>query len=61
MSWKFAKKDISLLVRNPVAYFGIILMIGIVFYTVSPFWNLYGNIRDENSSVVYDSDGDIEE
>lgn len=61
MSWKLAKKDISLLVRNPVAYLGIILMIGIVFYTVSPFWDLYGNIRDENSSVVYDSDGDIED
>lgn len=60
MSWKLAKKDISLLIRNPVTYLGIILMIGIVVFAVSPFWNLYGNIRDENSSVVYDSDGDIE-
>ena len=61
MSWKLARKDMDLLIRNPITYLGIILMIWIVFYTVSPFWNLYGNVRDEKSSVVYDSDGEIED
>ena len=56
MSWKLARKDMDLLIRNPITYLGIILMIWIVFYTVSPFWNLYGNVRDEKSSVVYDSE-----
>jgi hypothetical protein len=60
MSWKLAKKDISLLIRNPVTYLGLILMVGIVIFTVSPFWNLYGNVRDAQSPVIYDSDGEIE-
>lgn len=60
MNWKLVGKDIRLLVGNPVAYLGMIFMIGIVVYTVSPFWDLYGNTREENTSVVYDSDGDIE-
>lgn len=41
MSWKLARKDMDLLIRNPITYLGIILMIWIVFYTVSPFWNLF--------------------
>ena len=57
MSWKLARKDMSLLIRNPITYLGIIFMIWIVVFTVSPFWNLYGNVRDEKSSVVYDSEG----
>ena len=60
MSWKLARKDMSLLIRNPITYLGIIFMIWIVVFTVSPFWNLYGNVRDEKSSVVYDSEGEIE-
>lgn len=36
MSWKLARKDMDLLIRNPITYLGIILMIWIVFYTVSP-------------------------
>lgn len=48
MSWKLARKDMSLLIRNPITYLGIIFMIWIVVFTVSPFWNLYGNVRDEN-------------
>ena len=61
MSWKLARKDIGLLVRNPVTYLGIIIMVALVVVTVSTFYDLYGNVRDEKSSVVYDSDGTIED
>lgn len=27
MSWKLARKDMSLLIRNPITYLGIIFMI----------------------------------
>ena len=45
MNGKLIKKEIGILLRNPLVYLGMLLMVMIVFWRVSPYWNFYDNLQ----------------
>lgn len=59
MNWKLIKKDYMLMLKNPLTYLSIFAMVVILFMTVSPYLNLYGNLRVEGEEIVYSDDADI--
>lgn len=62
MRGRLFRKELGLLLGSPVLYLGALLMAGIVFFTISPYWNLYQNARQPGESVpYYSTDGDVTE
>lgn len=59
MNWNLVKKDLTLLLRNPLSYIGIVAMVIIVSITVSPYLSLYENLRLEDEQIDYSLDGDV--
>ena len=59
MNWELIRKDYTLMLKNPLIYLGIFAMVVILFMTVSPYLNLYGNLRTEGEEVVYSDGADI--
>ncbi len=59
MNGKLIKKEIGFLLRNPIVYLGVLIMAGIVFWRVSPYWSLYENVQDPGKEVVYSDNGDL--
>lgn len=53
------KKEIKYLLKNPIFYLGIIIMMGILFFTLVPYFNLYKNVRSETSKIQYDGEKGI--
>jgi ABC-2 type transport system permease protein len=60
MNYNLVKKEIHFLIKEPIAYLGILLMICIVVINMKPFWNLFNNTRELDMPVEYSFDGDIE-
>lgn len=46
MNINMLKKDIKYLLKNPVFYLGIAIVICILVFTLSPYLDLYKNVRD---------------
>ena len=53
------KKEIKYLLKNPIFYLGIIIVICTLVLTLKPYLNLYENVREENSKIVYGDEGII--
>ena len=47
------KKEIKYLLKNTIFYLGIIIVICTLVLTLKPYLNLYENVREENSKIVY--------
>lgn len=59
MNGKLIKKEFSFLLRNPIIYLGALLMAGIVFWRVSPYWNFYNHLQKPDAEVIYSDGGDV--
>lgn len=59
MNGKLIKKEIGILLRNPLVYLGMLLMVMIVFWRVSPYWNFYDNLQKHGTEAAYSEDGDV--
>lgn len=55
MNVNMLKKDIKYLLKNPIFYLGIAIVIYILISTLCPYLNLYKNVRDNSSDVKYGS------
>ena len=53
------KKEIKYLLKNTIFYLGIIIVICTLVLTLKPYLNLYENVREENSKIVYGDEGII--
>lgn len=56
----FVKREIYFLIKNPITYISIFLMVVIVAVTVKPYLEPYAHVRAENEPVEYDSEGDVD-
>ena len=43
MNYNLVKKEIHFLIKEPISYLGILLMISIVVINLKPYWNFYNN------------------
>ena len=56
----FIKREICFLMKNPITYVSVLLMVVIVVITVPPYLEPYAHVRTDSEPVEYDSDGDID-
>ena len=60
MNGNLVKREIYFLIKNPITYLGILLMVLIVTVTIKPYLSLYNNLRMEGEPIEYASEGDID-
>lgn len=53
MNINMLKKEIKYLLKTPIFYLGIAIVIYILISTLYPYLNLYKNVRDNGSNVKY--------
>ena len=59
MNWRLVKRDFILLLKNPLTYIAIFLMVVIVYINVSPYLNLHGDFSTEGATAEYSDGGDV--
>lgn len=60
MNGNLVKKELYFLMKNPITYVGIIIMILIVTVIIRPYLSLFNHLRENGGAVTYSSDGDID-
>lgn len=53
-------KELWFLLKNPMTYLGIVLMVSIVWVTIKPYFSLYNGVRPAGTPIQYDAEGDID-
>lgn len=60
MRVNLVKKELHLLLKNPITYLGVFLMLIIVSVTIRPYLSLYSGLRKEGEPIEYAPEGDID-